>query len=113
MLRHLITHRLPFTVGLIGLALVAGGWLWAYAALEGIREPLILRFVGGEGITQTGTLSDISGMGLFGIFSVFVNSVLVFELDRRDEFLGKLIAAFTIVLSVLLFIGFAAIISVN
>lgn len=113
MFRNLINHRLPFIVGSMGLVLVTGGWWWAYAALGDIREPLILRFVGGGGITQTGTLSDINGMGLFGVFSVLVNSVLVFELDRRDNFLGKLVAAFTIVLSILLFIGFAAIISVN
>ena len=44
---------------------------------------------------------------------VIVNFFLALELEARDWFLGKIVAAATLVLSVLIFIAFAAIISVN
>lgn len=96
----------------VSLIFVIGGWIWAYLALRGASTPLILRF-NAQGINQVGYFWDLAKVGIFGLGVVAVNFLISIELERRDRFLGKLAAVFTFFLSVLIFIYFAAIISVN
>ena len=52
-------------------------------------------------------------MGFLGVAVVFMNFFLATDLEDRDWFLGKFTAAATLGFAALIFIGFAAIISVN
>ena len=101
--------------GFFGLALVfvAGGWIWAYAALHNVTGPLILHFNNFAGITQVGNIWDLFGVAILGIVIVKLNWLIAMELEERAPYLGKLMLAATLVISLLLFIGFAAIINVN
>ena len=97
----------------VSLLFVLGGWLWAYLTLRKIAEPLILHFNSISGITQIGNLRDIANIAVLGLITIFVDFWLAIELEERDRFLGKLLAAGGLFLSILIFIGFAAIIGVN
>lgn len=99
--------------GAAGLVLIAGGWLWSYSVLRHVRQPLILHFNNLVGIDYIGSAADLAFLGVFGLLSVLVNTCLALELDERDWFWGKLLIAGTAGFAVLLFIAFAAIISVN
>ncbi|MBI3589693.1 MAG: hypothetical protein HY093_04780 [Candidatus Liptonbacteria bacterium] len=103
-------NNLSFVVSLV---FVLGGWLWAYLALRTISLPLIIHFSNISGINQVGYAWDLAKVGLFGILVVMVNFLIAYELELRDKFLAKLASAFTLFLSILIFIYFAAIISVN
>lgn len=92
---------------------VISGTLWAYAALRGVRGPLILHYSSASGIGEIGGLWGLLKMGVAGLLVVIVNFFLALELEERDSFFGRFVAATTVLLSVLIFIGFAAIISVN
>ena len=93
-------------------AFVLGGWLWAYVALRGIEQPLIIHFVSRQ-INQIGGVGDLAAIGIFGVLVVLVNFFVSEELEKRDLFLGKLLAAATLFVCVLIFIAFATIIHVN
>ncbi len=92
---------------------VLGGLLWAFAALRGISQPLIIHFTNYGGINQTGSLRDLANIGVLGSIIVFINFYIALRLEERDRFLGKFLAAGTLFISILIFIGFAAIIGVN
>ncbi len=93
--------------------MVLGGTIWVYFALRHIAPPLILHFNNLAGINQTGNLADLLEIGATGIVFVLVNFFIALELENRDAFGGKLLAAATLFLAILIFIGFAAIISAN
>lgn len=95
------------------LVLVIGGWFWAFWALREIKLPLIIHFSNINGINQVGYFWDLAKVGIFGILVVAVNFLISVELEKRDKFLGKLTSAFTFFLSILIFVYFMAIISVN
>ena len=96
------------------LALAAGGWLWAHFALRDIATtPLILHFDDLSGITAVGGPATLTFMGFLGMIVIVMNYLIALELEVRDRFLGKLIAAVTLVFALLLFIAFAAIVNVN
>ena len=101
-----------------------GGGLWAYFALRGAATaPGAMQGAGGtqvilhwndlSGITSAGGLGAVVFMAIFGVAASLLNFAIALELDARDRFLGKLVAAATFAFAVLLFIAFAAIISVN
>ena len=92
---------------------IVGGWLWAYLAFKDISQPIILHFNSSDGITQVGSLADLAWVGLLGSVIMVVNFFIALILEERDWFLGKLAASATLFISILLFIGFAAIIGVN
>ena len=98
---------------LLSFVLVLGGTIWSYFALRGIAQPLILHFNNLAGINQVGGVADLLQFGGTGIVFVLVNFFIALELEERDVFAGKLLAAAALFVSVLIFIGFAAIISVN
>jgi hypothetical protein len=107
-------YRSVSAVSFGALALVVGGWAWAYFALRGITNaPLILHFDDLSGITAIGGIGMIMFMGALGTLAVLVDAAIALSLEARDPFLGKLTAALTFIFAALLFIAFAAIINVN
>lgn len=92
---------------------VLAGFVWAMISLGKMNEPFILHFDDLQGITAIGGRGLLVFMGIFGMVMVLINGSLAFELETRNGFLGKLIAVLTLILSGLLFIAFAAILSVN
>ncbi len=106
-------HRPVAAASLVSLFLVAGGWAWSYFALRGTDQPLILHFNNLAGIDQVGGLGELIPVGLFGLILTALGSILALELEEKDWFLGKFTAAAVFGFAALIFIGFAAIISVN
>jgi hypothetical protein len=92
---------------------VLAGFGWAMAMLGKITGPLVLHFNDLQGITSVGSMGVIVFGGVFGIVVVLVNSSLALEFEERNPFFGKLVAVLTLIFSILLFIAFAAILSVN
>lgn len=108
-----IPNKFNLIVWLISLAFVIGGWLWAYLAFKHSSGPLITHYTPLSGISSLGGRSELSEVGTFGLLVVLMNSWLAFELDKRGRFWGALVTGITFLFSVLIFIGFGAIISVN
>ena len=101
-------------VFLASFALAAGGFFWALAALNASSgNGVILHFSDLTGITAVGDFNTLIAMGILGIAIVVVNFFVALSLEERDGVLGKIVAAVTLVMAVLLFIAFAAIIKVN
>ena len=113
MFKRIVKFKVASFIFLASFILILGGTLWAYFALRGIAQPLILHFNDLVGINQTGGVADLLQIGATGIVFVLINFFLTLELEERNVFLGKLLAAATLFLSILIFIGFAVIISVN
>jgi hypothetical protein len=120
MIKKLSAHRLITALAVVSLAFVLGGCFWTVGELATISgNPFILHFNDLNGITQVGGLSIIIFMGVFGTLVVLMNTAIAFEFaDRpgataRGQFFGKFLAGVTLTFAVLLFIAFAAIISVN
>ena len=97
----------------LSLFLVSGGAIWAYFALKNIDRPLILHFNDMVGIMQIGGVVRLIAVGVTGIIAVIVNFNLAMQLKPRNDFLARILAAWTLLISFLIFISFAAIISVN
>ena len=114
MLFQKIDRHRPVAAGfLASLFLVAGGWLWTYFSFRNADQPLILHFNSLIGINQVGSLRDLVPVGAFSLAIVALNFFIALELEERDWFLGKFLAVGTFAFAALIFIGFAAIISVN
>lgn len=112
-LKRFLEHKTISVPAFASALVVSGGWLWARAALGGVKEPLILHYANRGGITQTGSFSSLTAVFLVAILVIIVNSTIAFGLEERDLILGKLVSFSTLFLAILMFIGFAAIISVN
>jgi hypothetical protein len=106
-------HTLEVAALVLSFLFVLGGMGWAYAALRDIEQPLIVHFTAAEGITEVGTIRTILLGGVFGLTMCAVNTAITLSLLARERFLGYLLAVATLLVSILLFIRFAAIISVN
>jgi hypothetical protein len=113
MLHKILKFRLVGVLFAASLAFVLGGTIWAYFVLRGTNTPLIIHFNDISGISQTGGVTDLLWFGLTGVVVVAVNFFISLELEARDWFWGKLLAVATLLFALLIFIGFAAIISVN
>ena len=114
MIKKITAYRLVSLLSLASLVFAAGGFFWAFGALEGTASgPLILHFNDLQGITSIGSFGAILWMGALGIAIVVVNFFIALDLEARDNVLGKIIAATTLVMAILLFLAFAAIIKVN
>ena len=103
-------------LSLASLAFAAGGFFWALGALGGSDAssgPLILHFNDMQGITSIGRFGDLLWMGALGIAIVIINFFIALDLEVRDNGLGKIIAVTTLVMAILLFLAFAAIIKIN
>jgi hypothetical protein len=107
-------HRIVTGLCAGALLLVLGGSLWAFFVLHVIGgQSFILHFNDVDGITNVGGLGTIIFMGIFGVLVSLMNFIVALEFDSRGPFLGKFLAAMTLVFAILLFIGFASIINVN
>ncbi len=106
-------HRSVAAASFVSLLLVAGGWLWCYLVFRKTDQPLILHFNNLVGIDQVGGLGDLVPVGLFALVLTGLGSLLALELEEKDWFLGKFTAVAVFGFAALIFIGFAAIISVN
>ena len=101
-------------LSLASFAFVTGGFFWALAALQGVNASLlILHFNDIAGITNIGSFSNIIMIGILGIIIVIIDFFVALELEERDTVLGKIIAVVTLIMAILLFLAFAAIIKVN
>jgi hypothetical protein len=114
MIKKIATYRLVSLLSLASLAFAAGGFFWALNTLGGTMSgPVILHFNDMQGITHIGTFGDIILMGILGIVIVVVDFFVAIDLETRDNVLGKIVAVMTLVMAILLFVSFAAIINVN
>jgi len=111
---EILKHKLVSILSLASLCFVLGGFFWAYFDLRNAGSgPFIIHFNDVNGITSVGGLGTIVFMGIFGIVVVLMNSWIALEFEMKEAFFGKLLAALTLVLAVLLFVGFASIMAVN
>jgi hypothetical protein len=93
---------------------ILGGFAWAYVVLSALgSKSLILHFDDANGITHVGGAEMIVFMGIFGTLVTLMNFAIAREFAARDRFLGKFVAAITLLFAVLLFIAFVAIINAN
>ena len=113
MLEKFKKYRLVSVSLLASFLLVIAGFIWAMFQLGKVSGPLILHFDDLRGIVAVGGAGFISFMGIFGLVMVILNGSIAFELEGKNKFFGKALAVFTLVLATLLFIAFAAILSVN
>ncbi len=114
MTKRINAYRLVSLLSLASLALAVGGFFWALDALGGAASgPLILHFNDMQGITSIGSFSNLLWMGVLGIAIVVINFFIALDLEARDNVLGKIVAVMTLVMTILLFLAFAAIIKVN
>jgi len=114
MIRKIKKYRLVSLLSLASFLFTAAGFLWALCALRGASSgPLILHFNDMAGITSIGSFTGLLLMGILGVAIVIVNFFVALDLEERDRVLGKIVAVTTLVMAILLFIAFAAIIKVN
>ena len=114
MIKKILQSRVVAALSFVSVAFVLGGFVWAYTSLSTSGAgPFILHFNDMDGITSVGGLGVIVFMGVFGLAATVMNFFIALEFEVRDRFLGKIMAAATLVFSVLLFIAFAAILNVN
>ena len=114
MIKKISKYRLVSLLSLASFLFVAGGFFWALGALRtAVSGPIILHFNDMHGITHIGNFGDIILMGILGIAIVILDFFVALDLESRDNVLGKIMAVITLVIAILLFLSFAAIINVN
>ncbi len=114
MIKKIEKYRLVSSLSLASLAFAAGGFFWALGALGGAASgPLVLHFNDLQGITSIGSFGDVLWMGILGIAIIVINFFIALDLEARDNVLGKIVATITLIMAILLFLAFAAIIKVN
>jgi hypothetical protein len=114
MIKKILKYRLISLLSLASLVLVLGGSIWAYSSiLSSGSAPFILHFNDIDGITKVGGIGDLVGMGILGVVIVVIDFFIALELEARDKILGKMVAGVTLIMAILLFLGFVAILNVN
>ncbi|MEK7507823.1 MAG: hypothetical protein AAB602_01940 [Patescibacteria group bacterium] len=113
MLDKILKSKVLSAIFLASFGFVSAAVIWAYAATKNIDGLIVVHFNNSAGISQAGTFLDLFLIGITGAVMVVVNFILALELEARDFFLGKIVAAATLFFSILIFIAFATIISVN
>jgi hypothetical protein len=114
MIKKIKAYRLVSLLALASLAFAAGGFFWALGALGGAASgSLILHFNDMQEITSIGSFGSLLWMGALGIAIVVINFFIALDLEARDNVLGKIVAVTTLVMAILLFLAFAAIIKIN
>lgn len=108
-------HSHPVITALFigSLAVAAGTALWAHLVFRNIAGPIVVHFNGREGITRIGTVADLDRMLAFEVALIAANALVAFGLPDKEALVRATVAGATIAMSLLIFIGFAAIISVN
>lgn len=113
MFRRISKSKVLSAVFLTSFGFVSAATIWTYVATKNVGGPIVVHFNNVSGINQIGTFVDLLLVGVTSAVAVIINFFLALELEKRDLFLGKIVAAATLFLSILIFIAFAAIISVN
>ncbi len=113
MFKKIIRDKFIFYFSVLSLALVLTSFLSAILILGKINQVLIIHFSHLIGIDKVGSLSAIYWLGISGLFLVILNSFISYYLESKDDFLGKFLAAANLLMAVLIFIFFFAIISIN
>lgn len=114
MIKKILRYRAVSATSFAAIAFVLGGFLFAYFDLRRIGVgPLILHFDDIEGVTSVGSLRTVVFVGVLGLMTTIMNFFIALELEARDRFLGKIAAAVTLIIAILLFIAFLAIVNVN
>ena len=93
--------------------LVLSGIFWVYGKLQSVKGPLVVHFDDLFGISRIGDIFDILQPGFVCLLVILVNFLIALELEEKDRFLPRFLAGMTLFFSILIFISFAAIISVN
>jgi hypothetical protein len=96
----------------VALTFVLTGWIWVWVRLRDVSQ-LTLHFSDYGGINKTGSIWDLHAFGLLGLIMLVLDWLISMALEERDWFLGKLTAFVGLVLGILIFIGFMAIMNVN
>ena len=97
----------------LGFVFVFGGWLWVYLKLRVIEMPVVILYNEVEGVTRAGEVGEFLKVLVFGLLVLVINFFISAELEERSQFWARLSSIFTVFLAVLIFIYFAAIVSVN
>jgi hypothetical protein len=113
MLQQFRRARWTSVAFLVSLAFLVAGFLWAYFALRGIPQPLILHFNEAQGITWRGSMLHLAAIAAGAALALLMNLLVAFELEKKDWFWGKLVAGATLFMSFLLFWYFWVMVSVN
>ena len=113
MYKKIAANKLLSVIFLISFLLLSVAILWASFAMRGSSGPLILHFDNISGITVIGNFVTLLLFGATGIIISVLNFFIALEFEARDWFWGKLMAAATLVLAFLIFVGFMSIIAVN
>jgi len=115
MVKKIIKYKAVGFACLAAIAIALGGFFWAFFRLMNSAGgvPLVLHFNDVIGITDVGSLWVIASMGILGIAVMAINFFIAIEMEERDSFLGKVVAAASVFFAVLLFISFAAILGMN
>ncbi|MEK7195446.1 MAG: hypothetical protein AAB655_02005 [Patescibacteria group bacterium] len=108
-----LKHKSTAILFSLALAFVLGGVFWTFFGLKRISGPVVVHFNNLAGINQIGSLWELLSIGAIAAVIIFSNFIIAVELEERDRFLGKTITGATLLFGILIFIGFAAIISVN
>ena len=113
-MKHFVASKtLVFVVIGASLLLVSTALVWGFVSLRGTSQPIVLHWDPFYGIDRVGGIRELLIMGVSGILTLAVNFAIIYELLRRDYFWARLAASLTLLVSVLLFLAFAAIIHVN
>lgn len=113
MFHQLSKHKLISGLLAASALFVVGGFAWALISLGRINGPFIAHFDDLFGIAPAAGRGTVIFAGIFSMVAVFVNGCLAIEFEERNALFGKLTAILTLVFAILLFIAFAAILSVN
>lgn len=109
----IIQFKLVSGVFALSFALIGGAMLWSFIALKDISQPLIVSYGLGVVNKAGGSVWHLLAFGFSTLIALGFNFAISLLFEERDWFWGKFIAAGSLFLSLLIFIGFAAIISVN
>lgn len=112
-MKKILEHKFVGAVFALSFVLVLFVWARTYFALRNVTQPIVVHFNDIAGINQIGGLKDLAAVAVFALVSLAVDFLLSLELEKRDNFLGKLTAAVGLFIAILIFIGFSAIIGVN
>ncbi len=109
-LARVSVFRLFSAGGVLGAVIAL---LWAWLALRTAEGPVIISFTSQLGILRVGSPAVLYGTAIVACVALLIHSFLVHALEKRNRFLAGFLAVATFFLGFLIFIAYAAIISVN
>jgi len=97
----------------ISVIFIVGGCIWAIIILGGISEPLIIHYSQSSGIDRIGGLGTLIGIAVLGLIMAIVDFFISLELEKKNILFSRLTSLVGLFVGFLIFIYFAAIISIN